>query len=54
MFFKALKLTHPQHLIRDTATYEPLKYNGRAQKLSILFQRHFDFPIQQGSHDAVS
>ena len=49
--FEALELSHPQHLVRDTAKYPPLcRRNGKPRKLSRLVAEHLGLLIQSGEH----
>lgn len=51
----ALLLTHPPHLIRDTATYKPLKNatTNKPIKLKTLVMTHLSLEIQEGEHSSV-
>lgn len=52
--FAALKLTHPRHLIRDTARYPPLlNPNGRPMALRALARKYLGQDIQEGEHSSV-
>ncbi len=50
--FKVLLLNHPRHMIRDTATYKPLKDNQgrRPRSLKSLSKEFLGRDIQQGKH----
>lgn len=59
--FHALMLTHPPHLVRDTARYKPLlrarkqgsfKVKHRPQKLKKLTSELIGVEIQKGEHDS--
>ncbi len=50
--FKVLLLNHPHHMIRDTATYKPLKqHNQRPRSLKSLSKEFLGRDIQQGKHN---
>jgi len=50
---RALLLTHPFHLVRDTARYGPLqRKRGRPHSLKFLMKRLFGVEIQTGAHDS--
>ncbi len=53
--FQALLMNHPRHMIRDTATYKPLKRpHGtklRPRSLKSLSKEFLDRDIQQGKHN---
>lgn len=55
---KALLLSHPMHMMRDTAKYAPLmRVNGagkrRARKLRDLAKEHVGLNIQESEHSSV-
>jgi RNA exonuclease 4 len=50
--FKALLLSHPYHITRDTAKYRPLqRRRGKPQRLQKLAAQHLRIKIQTGEHD---
>ncbi|OAY74519.1 RNA exonuclease 4 [Ananas comosus] len=47
-----LKMTYPEHLIRDTAKYRPLmRTNLISHSLKYLTRMHLGYDIQSGAHD---
>lgn len=51
---KALLLTHPKYLIRDTSTFKPLvKLRGIKPSLKFLAQKLLTKSIQSGEHSSI-
>lgn len=52
--FEVLNYSHPEHLIRDTQNYKPLRKGTEFRpKLKFLAQNWLKETIQDGSHDSV-
>ncbi|XP_045777582.1 RNA exonuclease 4 [Maniola jurtina] len=51
----ALGLSHPEHMRRDLAQYEPFKRlnNGQPASLQFLARQYLGRYIQEGEHDSV-
>jgi len=54
MILKALLLTHPFHMIRDTARYRPLqRKKGKPHSLKYLAKIHLQTDVQESEHSSV-
>ncbi|XP_034835157.1 RNA exonuclease 4 [Maniola hyperantus] len=51
----ALELSHPEHMRRDLAKYEPFRKlnNGQPASLQFLAKQYLGRSIQEGEHDSV-